>query len=232
MFVTQHLAKVNKTQPKFQILIYPWTQLYNFLLPSHQYYETRGFIAHLGVSNGACLLLLLGITKNITQEMENIFNLNYHTLLVDDLNLRKQYQSYLDINLIPDEYKQGKSYYNDYKNEIYPKVLDELHILKRDKNLANKIKQKLLSPEASPGLAPDELLKLLPKAYFVIFEWDILKDQGLLYAQRLKASGVPVKINYYENAYHGMIPFIDETTGYTMARNVYQDMIKYIKENI
>ena len=51
---------------------------------------------------------LIGIKDNISEEMENIFISNNHTLLLEDKYLRKKYESYVDINLVPEKYKNGK----------------------------------------------------------------------------------------------------------------------------
>jgi acetyl esterase/lipase len=96
-------------------------------------------------------------------------------------------------------------------------------------------------------------LKLLPKAYFLVLEWDTLKDQCLIYAERLKSNNVPVEVSFYENGYHGMVPFIDQkgiklyyyliiekrflffqsilADGYELSRKMLNDLVKYIQEN-
>ena len=38
--------------------------------------------------------------------------------------------------------------------------------------------------------------------YFILVEFDELKDEGLLYAERLKEANVDCKIAFYENAFH------------------------------
>jgi acetyl esterase/lipase len=48
----------------------------------------------------------------------------------------------------------------------------------------------LFSPEISPGLADD--LKGLPDAYIIVGETDVLKDENLIYAERLKRAGFSI----------------------------------------
>ncbi len=210
--------------------------MYNYMLPSDIYYYSKGFISNAKFPLGKYMLWLVGVKENISEEMENIFVFNEHTLLLEDSELKKKYEEYLDINLIPDKYKTGRTYYEGSKNiqekrYAYPAELPDSHILKKDNELAKKVKN-MLTVEASPSLAEPELLRLLPKAYIIVFEWDMLKDQILIYSERLRANGVPVEVAYYENAYHGMVPFIDEHSGYELSRIIFNDLVKYINDNI
>ena len=205
------------------------------MLPSTLYYTGKDFLNHFSLTGGKTLLWHVGITE-VTKEMEESILNNSHTLLVEDASLRKKYQEYLNIDYIPEEYKKEKPYYIGYNNEkmqkfVYPKKLDESSILKRDKPLAQAISG-LLSVEGSPGLADDEVLKRLPKAYFVISEWDAIKDQALIYAGRLRSNGVPVEIAFYETGFHGIASFINEKTGYKVARDMLSGIVDFIKINI
>ncbi|HWV85251.1 MAG TPA: alpha/beta hydrolase [Capillimicrobium sp.] len=60
-------------------------------------------------------------------------------------------------------------------------------------------------PEASPLLAPD--LSNLPPASVVIADHDPLRDEGLAYAERLEAAGVPVTMHRYPDAMHAFFAF-------------------------
>ena len=42
----------------------------------------------------------------------------------------------------------------------------------------------------SPGLADDDILKGQPDAYLIVAETDILKDEDLIYAERLRRAGI------------------------------------------
>lgn len=59
------------------------------------------------------------------------------------------------------------------------------------------------SPLAAPYLA--ESLANLPPAYVAVAENDILRDSGLVYADRLKASGVAVTLDQGEGLIHGYL---------------------------
>jgi acetyl esterase/lipase len=186
----------------------------------------------LGLNGAKTLLWHVGITE-ISKEMEEAILRNNHTLLIEDSNLRKKYQSYLNIDYIPEEYKKGKIYYSGYSSEtmqsvVYPQgELDENSVFKKDQKLANAIKN-LLTVEGSPGLADDEILKKLPKAYVSVVEWDCLKDQGLIYAGRIRANDVPVEIAFFEGGFHGIANMFN----YKVAHDIFKGVTNYITNNI
>jgi acetyl esterase len=58
-------------------------------------------------------------------------------------------------------------------------------------------------PEASPILTPD--LTGVAPAHIVVCDHDPLHDEGLAYAERLRAAGVPVHVSDYEGLNHGVL---------------------------
>lgn len=74
-----------------------------------------------------------------------------------------------------------------------------------DHYLANAVDAK--NPYAAPLQARD--LSNLPRATVVTCGFDPLHDEGVLYAERLDAAGVPVQLLDYEDQIHGFISFPD-----------------------
>jgi acetyl esterase len=62
------------------------------------------------------------------------------------------------------------------------------------------------SPDASPLRAPD--LAGLPPTFFVVTEFDPLRDEGLAYARSLVEAGVEVTIDDYDGMIHGFFPLV------------------------
>jgi len=56
--------------------------------------------------------------------------------------------------------------------------------------------------EASPLLVPKEWFKKVPRAWIAVCELDILRDEGLAYAERLREAGVDVEVKIYQRAPH------------------------------
>lgn len=230
MVVTQHLINKNSTViPKLQVLIYPWLQMFSFVTHSSIQYFDKGIITHLSV--GQILLSYLGYQKeNLTKERIQALNSNDYNLLVDE-EASKRFYSYLDPSLIPEKYKKNWDYYNDKRYTQYfasrPSKLDDSNILVRDKKFADDVK-KLFTPEMSPGLVDEDYLKKLPNTYHIICEWDNFKDDNLMFAERLRKSGVKSEIAYYDTCYHAMVP----ATEYALSRKILDDLLKYIADNI
>ena len=54
---------------------------------------------------------------------------------------------------------------------------------------------------AAPSRAED--LAGLPPAFVAVCEFDPLRDEGLIYAQRLLAAGVSTELHHYPGTFHG-----------------------------
>jgi acetyl esterase len=60
-----------------------------------------------------------------------------------------------------------------------------------------------VSPYAAPARAED--LSNLPPAYVTTCEFDPLRDEGIIYAQRLLQAGVSTELHHYPGTFHGSV---------------------------
>lgn len=63
----------------------------------------------------------------------------------------------------------------------------------------------LMDVRAAPLLAESSVLSRAPKAYVMTCEFDVLRDDGLMYVRRLQDAGVPVTSDYLKDGFHGCI---------------------------
>ena len=227
--MTQKLLAEHVKMPKIQVLVYPWLQMFNNRMPSVVRYETA---IPLDVSLGKLISWYLGV-ENLTSEIENIIVYNNHTLLISDVELKNKLMEYTNPELISSDFRQSRDYYHSYehiKQNIFPETIHDSSILKRDSQLAYLLK-KMFTIDLSPGLADLEILKGLPKAFFILCEMDPVKDDGLVYSERLKSAGVSVDVKIYDG-YHGILTQIDQVNGYQVSRDMFEDLVKYIHLNL
>ncbi|XP_068566397.1 neutral cholesterol ester hydrolase 1-like [Cebidichthys violaceus] len=65
----------------------------------------------------------------------------------------------------------------------------------------------LMDARAAPLLAEQSVLGGTPKAYVMTCEFDVLRDDGLMYVRRLRDAGVAVTSDHYEDGFHGCMVF-------------------------
>ncbi|PIO62937.1 hypothetical protein TELCIR_15483 [Teladorsagia circumcincta] len=113
--------------------------------------------------------------------------------------------------------------YMNYGNESLPERPPVLHSEEAERILAPFI----TNPYFSPLMQED--LSHLPPAFVMTCEFDVLRDEGILYAKRLKDAGVKTEARNYENGFHAMLNFhheIDE------ASNSLKDIVAWTKDVI
>ena len=84
---------------------------------------------------------------------------------------------------------------------------------------------KILDPEVSPLLVDDTKLAKLPSTYIITVGHDRLRDEGFIYAGRLKQIGVPTIHKHYEHTFHGSITFLTGRFRLDIAVKMVQDIV-------
>ncbi|NWW30653.1 AAAD deacetylase, partial [Panurus biarmicus] len=90
----------------------------------------------------------------------------------------------------------------------------------------------LLDPRASPLLAGEARLRRLPPAFLLTCEHDVLRDDGAMYAARLRAAGVPVTHHHAQDAFHGALAFLSWPLELALGHRLFSTCVDWLKENL
>uniref|UniRef100_A0AAV2J2F3 Neutral cholesterol ester hydrolase 1 n=1 Tax=Knipowitschia caucasica TaxID=637954 RepID=A0AAV2J2F3_KNICA len=90
----------------------------------------------------------------------------------------------------------------------------------------------IADPRASPLLVPDSALRVLPKTYVLTCEFDVLRDDGVMYVSRLRAAGVDVTHQHYETGFHGAMMFTVWPTDFQIAHLMTDHFVKWLQMNL
>ncbi|KFO59575.1 Arylacetamide deacetylase-like 4, partial [Corvus brachyrhynchos] len=175
-------ALVNRRDlPKLraQILIYPFLQCMDFNLPSYQQNEKVPILLKERT-------LVLGL-KYVNEDfcLEELFK-GCH--VSEDQRLK--YQKWVSPDYIPLEFKT-----RGFKpSPIYPP----------SKQICEVVKS-MFDPVFSPLLAEDSVIARLPETFILTCEFDVLRDDGLLYKKRLEDHGIKVTWCHLQEGFHGTV---------------------------
>ncbi|CAF1407596.1 unnamed protein product [Adineta ricciae] len=196
---------ISEIRPRLQVLIYPVVQFFDFMVPS--YLTPALHIFHFG-RGGQVLELYTG--KSISDDILA----NNHT----SLEQRKTYRKYVDWSFIPKKYRQV------YKEPITDQMEGNAELIGNAKLVLHR--------DISPLLVDDSDLAKLPPTYVLTVDHDRLRDEGFIYAGRLKANGVKVVHHHFDNTFHGSLTFLDGLFELNIAHTMLNDIAKYLKENL
>ncbi|XP_042335546.1 arylacetamide deacetylase-like 4 [Sceloporus undulatus] len=204
--VCQKLATVRDLpRPRAQILLYPYCQMLDFNLPSYQQNQSVPLLfkkrsVKLGVR------YLTGTKGNVEGVMRNAH--------VPE-ELRVKYQKWVCADHIPDEFK-ARGYVPvepaPFSKELYG------------------LMEEGLKPESSPLLAEDEVIRQLPETFLLTCEYDVLRDDGLLYKKRLQDNHVAVTWHHLKDGFHGIMSGIDcGALEFSNARSNLQHVVRFLE---
>ncbi|XP_034976597.1 arylacetamide deacetylase-like 4 [Zootoca vivipara] len=163
-----------------QVLIYPFTQNMDFNLPSYQQNSSMPLLFRENFVYFA--LKYIGKDPSLAGQALK----GSH---VPD-SMRLKYGKWVSPDNLPERFK-GRGYKQVPLAPCEPEVYRQL-------------------PEALGGyfsclFADDSVIQKLPEALIVSCEYDVLRDDGLLYKKRLADNGVKVSWFHVENGFHGMM---------------------------
>ncbi|XP_032991881.1 arylacetamide deacetylase-like 3 isoform X2 [Lacerta agilis] len=163
-----------------QVLVYPFLQGIDFNLPSYQQNQSiPPLFQKRTVKFG--LTYLTGKTMNVAGILKG-------THIPPDL--REKYKKWISADNIPEEFKARGHV------PVAPAPFSE--------ELYEQLKRGT-ETMFSPLLAEDDIIRQLPETFILTCEYDILRDDGLLYKKRLEDNGVPVTWFHVQDGFHGVM---------------------------
>ncbi|XP_077314504.1 arylacetamide deacetylase-like 4 [Lithobates pipiens] len=178
------VERTDLPKPLAQVLIYPAVQAVNFHLPSY----TQNRAVPILYRERAVFYIINYIDGDLDM-MEEVLNGDHVPV-----ELKLKFRKWLGVENIPDEFKvrgHDLRVMSSHDEDVY-----EAHM-------------KALETHLSPLLAEDSVISQQPKTYILTCEFDVLRDDGILYKKRLEDHGVPVTWYHVKDGFHGIISFFD-----------------------
>ncbi|XP_043731214.1 arylacetamide deacetylase-like 2 isoform X2 [Cervus elaphus] len=193
-----------KNKLKAQALIYPSLQVIDIAIPSQRENE-HGLILSkkLGIEL-ACLYLTQD--KALPQAMmknQHMPHGSRHLFKLVDWSI-----------FLPEKYK---------KNHVYAEpILGRL----------NPSYSALLDSRLSPLAVNDSQLQNLPLTYILTCQYDLIRDDGLMYVSRLQNVGVKVSHDHMEDGIHGALSFMASPINLQLGIRIKDKYINWLEENL
>nr|XP_046269270.1 neutral cholesterol ester hydrolase 1a [Scatophagus argus] len=210
--VAQEISIDDTVSVKFSIqaLIYPALQALDFNTPS---YLENQYMA--GLSRSIMVnfwLQYLGADLSLqSQVLANDHSSLRHSNITPELRKRLDWSV-----LLPPKFKKSHK---------------PLIVGKGSQGTAKEVPG-LLDVRASPLLAGPEVLAKCPRAYILTCEYDVLRDDGLMYARRLQDAGVTVTNDHYEDGFHGCFSFIVWPFEFDIGKRAVRSYLNWLKNNL
>ncbi|XP_074658049.1 neutral cholesterol ester hydrolase 1-like isoform X1 [Tubulanus polymorphus] len=189
---------------RLQVLLTPMLQAFDFRLPSYARNERRP----VGASTRGVARAWLGYMRK-DPAIAWFFARNNHT----SRYLKTTYSYLVDFAILPPAHRR------DYAR-------DRVGIVDAgDETLSDAMQNFVLHPYFAPLM--QKTLKGLPPAYVVAAGYDVVADDAVIYARRLRKDGVVTTLKYYERGFHqDVLRFGNFAAG---ART-FNDLIAFLKQ--
>uniref|UniRef100_A0A3B4YG88 Neutral cholesterol ester hydrolase 1 n=1 Tax=Seriola lalandi dorsalis TaxID=1841481 RepID=A0A3B4YG88_SERLL len=195
---------------KAQALIYPVLQALDFYTPSYQQNQAVPILYRPVMAR--FWLQYLGADSSL----EPLLLANNHSSL-DQPAIGADTRSRLDwTSLLSGERK--KHFRPVLKETGSPGVVGEVPAL--------------VDVRAAPLLAEQGVLGKTPKAYVMTCEFDVLRDDGLMYAKRLQDAGVTVTSDHYDDGFHGCMVFAFLPMMSSVGHRSMNNFIHWLDQNL
>ncbi|XP_022538078.1 arylacetamide deacetylase-like 4 isoform X1 [Astyanax mexicanus] len=208
--LSQRLAKKRTgdvPSPLALVLIYPALQMADFTLPSYLQnqsvpllYRARMVFYYLHYLNGD-----VSVCQDVLAGRHIPAELKAH------------YSKWLDPANLPPEFRERS--YQKHEQEDTAHDGEVYHVIKDG-----------LQSEFSPLLAEDDVLRLTPSTFILTCEYDVLRDDGILFHKRLKDLGVDVTWHHVSDGFHGIVSFFNMGwLTFPAGKRAMDQIVSYIK---
>ncbi|CAF3746615.1 unnamed protein product [Rotaria magnacalcarata] len=205
LVVSHLLINVGHT-PYLLSLLYPSLQFFDFTLPSYRTYLKQNI---LGVLNENNLVSMVSLLSENEIQITSDFLLNSH-LSIDD---KTKLYPFIDPNK-------------------YLSIAHDFNISHEGNESLIKDLKYLLSPLMSPLLVSDEQLLKLPTILLFTTEFDILRDEGFIFASRLNSLNKTIYHHHFSNAFHGAHAFLYGPLSFEIAHHMIEHTAQAIKNHL
>ncbi|XP_053137317.1 arylacetamide deacetylase-like 4 [Hemicordylus capensis] len=179
--VCQELVKrTDLPKVQAQILLHPFLQAVDFNLPS---YQQNAFAPMISKNT----ILKVGL-KYLGKDWSLLQVAMKGSHVPEDMRIK--WKTWINPDHIPKRFK-SRGYKPAPPTPFSPKVLEQSN--------------EFFDTTFSPLLAEDDIISQLPETYILTCEYDVLRDDGLLYKKRLEDAGIGVTWEHLEDAFHGIV---------------------------
>lgn len=191
-------------KPLAQILIYPGLQAVDFNLPSYQ--QNRA-VPILYREHVICSAL-----KYLNKDLSVSESVMKGCHVPSDIKTR--FGAWINSENIPNKFKV-----RGYKPHITDSFLDDVY----------EVVKQAFETTFSPLMAEEAVVRQLPKTCIITCEYDVLRDDGILYKKRLEDHGVPVTWYHIENGFHGVLNLFDGLLSFPSGKKGMDSVVEFLK---
>lgn len=191
--------------PLAQILIYPGLQAIDFNLPSYQQNRAVPILYREHVIGSA----LQYLNKDLSV-LESVMQ-GCHV----PSDIKQRFGKWINPENIPNEFKV-----RGFKPHLTTSFLEDVY----------EVVKQALEATFSPLMAEEDVLCRLPKTCIITCEYDVLRDDGILYKKRLEDNGVQVTWYHIEDGFHGVINLFDGFLSFPSGKKGMDRIITFLKD--
>lgn len=209
--IAQQLIELGLARPRLQVLIYPILQFFDFTLPSYQNYLPASILGSINHEN-----FKMFINYFTGEEIDDSIFLNGHTTAAK----KEKLAEFVNRDLLPAHILSSDLVYLEPINDT--------------RNQYCQLSEILLSKTVSPLLVDDDYLKAnTPESTILITaEMDILRDDGFIYAERLRRVGKHVQHIHYPTLFHGIFGLVGGPFKFDKAAELIEQVAQLVTQTL